>query len=466
MKVDAAPAAETPHLFRRALLIYRTETGQSLGAWALVALLSLVTQIIFRRNLNPGEFGSLNSALAAVGLLTVPAIAFHQAFRQYLARNHAADQAARIASLRASALLAVETFAWVWGALCFPLVFGLAPLLDLPRSSLNLFLLMNVLIAVGSVVSSVVCGQGHRLTLWAWLLIGAALARVVISAGLAGFEPWAETGLSAFLLAGFVTLIPALQARDVDPSARLAACRAVWDRDFLLCAGATTSVLLGLFLFANADRIVAQSSFGTASLQKISLAAGSLGAVNLHGYGFVSTPVDWGAFDAYQNAGLIARALLWVTQPLLWIMFAGRATLTRTTAVSLHFFWIYLGVLVAGVVGMFLAAHSLSVLFCGNVIDPGLRIASTADLTARFVPSLAATMLPLGLLQGLGVFALASRRHPECFVLGACSIGYMLVLYFFGRQPELMPGYMFGASLVSLMVLLFVGVVRWGRKQP
>ena len=41
-------------------------------------------------------------------------------------------------------------------------------------------------------------------------------------------------------------------------------------------------------------------------------------------------------------------------------------------------------------------------------------------------------MVPLGLLQALGIFALASRRYPECFVLGACSIGYALILFFFG----------------------------------
>jgi hypothetical protein len=29
-----------------------------------------------------------------------------------------------------------------------------------------------------------------------------------------------------------------------------------------------------------------------------------------------------------------------------------------------------------------------------------------------------------------------------------------------------MPPYMFGGGLVSLMVVLFVGIVRWGRKQP
>jgi len=75
-------------------------------------------------------------------------------------------------------------------------------------------------------------------------------------------------------------------------------------------------------------------------------------------------------------------------------------------------------------------------------------------------------MIPLGLLQGIGMFSLASRRYPECFVFGVCSIGYAVVLYLAGRNPQIMPAYMFGGSLVSLMAVLFVGVVRWGRKQP
>jgi len=443
MKVDPAPAAEKSHLFQRALVIHRTETGQSLGGWVLVAALNLSAQIVFRRELNPGEFGSLNTALAAIGLMTVPAAAMQLAFRHYLARNHPADQAARLDSLRAGALLATETFGWLWGGISLVLVFLLSPQLALPRSSLQLFTLMNVAVAIGGVISGAVCEQGHRLRLWAWLLAGAALVRVLAGAGLASQQPWAESGLAAFFIAGIMTLIPALQARETDPAARWAACRAMWDRDFLLCLAATGSLLLALFLFSSADRILAQTWLSTAP-------------------GMISV-VD---FDAYQNAGLIARSLLWGTQPLLWIVFAERSRLTRTTTASLHFFWVYLAALFLGVAFLFLAALPISSLFCGDVAIAARRVGPADILTAHFVPSLAATMLPLGLLQGFGVFSLASRRYPECFVLGASSVGYTLILFFFGRQPELMPAYMFGAGLVSLMMLLFVGVVRWGRRQP
>jgi len=437
MNVDTLPAAKEPGLFRRGLFIYQKETGQSLAGWALIALLNFIAQIVFRRELAPGEFGTLNTALGLIGLMTVPLLAVNQAFTHYLARAHAPEQSARIESLRAAALLVTETFAWIWGAVSLLLMFLLVSLLDLPRFSLQLFTLLNVLIALGGLVSWAACRGGNQLRLWAWLLAAAALTRVLAGAGLAGREPWAESGLAAFLLAGFITLTPALRSREADTAMRLKACRAILDRDFLLCASATFSVLLALFLFSSADRIVAQSWFGVANNNNMGL-------------------VNWDVFDAYQTAGLLGRALLWGTQPLLWILFAERSRVDRTRAASLTFFWIYLGALLLGAILVGCLAQPLSRLFCG----------SNFQSTAFFVPSFAAVMVPLGLLQGLGIFSLASRRYPECFVLGGCGVGYTLLLDFAGRQPQLMPAYMFGGGLVSLMVVLFVGVVRWGRKQP
>jgi len=440
MNADAAPAAKEPDLFRHALLIYQTQTGQPLGLWALIALLNFVTQIVFRRELAPGEFGTLNTSLGFIGVMIVPLLAVNHAFTHYLARAHPEEERARIDSLRAAAFPATETFAWIWGGLSLLLVLLFSSLLDLPRFSLQLFTLMNVLIALGGVLSWAVCQGGNQLRLWAWLLAASALTRLLAGAGLASQEPWAESGQAAFLLAGFITLVPALRSRETDPALRWKACQTVGsrlNRDFLLYTGATFSVLLGLYLFSSADRIVAQSWFGVASNNNLGL-------------------VNWGLFDAYQTAGLLGRALFWGTQPLLWIFFAQRAGLARTTKASLAFFWIYLGALLAGAILLGGLAQPLSRLFCG----PDFKT------TALFVPSFAAVMVPLGLLQALGIFSLASRRYHECFVLGGCSLGYTLLLYLVGRQPQVMPAYMFGGGLVSLMIVLFVGVVRWGRKQP
>jgi hypothetical protein len=437
--MSSSRQAPSSHLgrFHRELAVFQNEAAQPFAVWTAVAVLHFIAQIIFRRELAPGEFGTLNTTLGMIGLMAVPMLALNRALAHYLARNHPGGNRERIDALRAGALLATETLAWIWCGISLLLVFLLLPLLDLPRFSLNLFTLLNVLIAVGGLLSRALCQEGNQLRWWAWLLVASALARVLFGWGLTWGAPRTESALAAFFLAGFITLAPALRSRETDSASRLKACRALWDGDFLLCLGATFSVLLALFLFSSADRIVAQSWFGVATNNNMGL-------------------VNWGMFDAYQTAGLLGRALLWGTQPLLWILFAQRSRLEHTTPASLTFFWIYLGALFAGAIFLDLLAGPLSRLFCGDDFQA----------TSFFVPGLSTAMVPLGLLQALGVFSLASRRHHECFVLGGCSVGYTLLLYLVARQPQLMPAYMFGGGLVALMMMLFVGVVRWGRRQP
>jgi hypothetical protein len=443
MKDDATSGLK-PGFFFRAVQVYEKQTDQSLIVWAVLALCNLATQAIFfheitsspLRGQSDGEFGILNSALGILGLMTIPLLAVHQAFHLYPSRPGIPGPDARLDSIRASAVTVVETLAWIWGSVCFLLIFLPFPLPYLPRFSLQLVTLINVLLALGGIVSWTVCQGARQFRLWTILLIGAALIRVFVGGGLTAFEPWADSGLAAFLVAGFITLTPALRPRDTDWSARLKAFHAVWDRDFLLFVGATFSVLLGIYLFTNADRIVAISWMDLLSGRFLS-----------------SVGVQKG-FDYYQASGLLARSLLWGTQPLLWILFAQRSRLDRTTPESLLFFWIYLGAL------------SVGALTLGCLTAKSGLLNTLIPLSSAYGPTFAIVMIPLGLLQGLGIFSLASRRYPECFVLGACSIGYTVVLLWCGRRPEIILPYMFGGSIIALMIVLFVGVTRWGRKQP
>ncbi|MCE0483784.1 MAG: hypothetical protein LV479_06055 [Methylacidiphilales bacterium] len=422
----------------RGLLFFQPEPGGiSVAVWAVVALLNFSAQIIFRHHLAPGEFGTLNTALGIAGLLSVPVVALSQAFACYLAQDHPAERRERVEMLRAVTLPAMEAAAWIWGVASIVITVAiLNPLLHLPRLALIFLLWLILFVSLGGFVGLIVC-RSKSWRIWGWLLITAGIIRVLIAAAFAGIEPWAELGLVATLLSGIVLLYPLL-VRPEEPSMPL---RQVWDglrdRDFLLYLGATFSVVLGLFLFSSADRLVAQSWFGI---------------VNDQNLGFV----NWGAFDGYHAAGLLGRSLLWGTQPLLWILFVQRARLTKTTAASLTFFWIYLGILFAGIILLTMFDDSLSRLFSGD----------HDESTAAVVPGFAAAMLPLGLLQGMGMFALASRRYTECFVLGGCAIGYTLVLYLAGRQPALITAYMFGGGLTALMIVMLVGIIRWGRKQP
>jgi len=434
MSADSPSAAKGVQIVSRAFQGYRRETGQSLLLWLVLALLSFATQLVFRRELTPniGEFGLLNSALGIISLAAVPLLALNQAFTHYFARDHAPERRERVESLRAASSFVTEAAALAWGVLLVPLLSVLLPLLGLPRFSFELFTLLVIFVTLGALVSGAVSPNNSRL--WIGLVIGAALVRLVAGSFISHVEPWAESGLAAFFLAGLITLVPALRQREIERD-WFKAWQALRDRDFLLHLGATFSFVLAVFLFSQADRIVALSRF--------------VNPANNLGY------PDLGLFDDYQTAGLLGRALLWGTQPLLFLLYAERSRLKKTTVASLRFFWIYLAALFAGAILLILFAPFLNWLF-GRTGD---------NRHGSFLPGFALTMLPLGLLQGLGVFALASRRHPECFVLGGSSVAYLLLLWFFG-QPMYLLAFMMGGGIMALMLVLFIGVVRWGRSHP
>ena len=416
---------------------FRPESKQLLGFWLLIAILNFITQIIFRRDLAPGEFGLLNTALGFVALMTVPLLALNQAFTTYLTREHAPERQAQITALRASFLPAMETFALIWGSVSLILVMIFLPLLGMSRFSLNFFTLLNVFIALGTVVSAVLYQDQNRLVFWAWLLTAAALERLLVGSLLSWKEPWAEAGLAAFGIAGIITLKAAVLRPENEAEGRAGLWRGMLDRDFLLYLGATFSVLLALFLFSSADRVIALGWFAVPFNNN---------------FGFV----DWTIIDSYQTAGLLARALIWGLQPLLVIFYLQRSRLSRTTRASLKFFWIYLGALFLGAIALGLLGGPLSHLFCGDNYAP----------TAMLVPNFAVAILPLGALQALGTFALASRRYHECFVLGGASLLYLTLLELEGRQPQWMLASMFSGGVLAILVVLFVGIVRWGRKNP
>jgi hypothetical protein len=440
MKSENVPVTPNAGFRERTACPYEKQTGQSFLAWVLVAAANFIFQAILfgemaRDPARAGEFGVFNSALGMVMMLAVPLLAMHWAFRLYPALPTTTSEAAQ--RLRASSVSAMESLAWVWGAICCVLILVPLPLPYLPRISLQLLVLMNVLIALGAVLSQSVCEGNGQFRRWTALCVAAAFTRVVLAGVLGEFRPWADAGLAVILLAGFITLAPALRPSDIDWKTRLDECRAMLNRDFLLFAGATCSVFLGIFLFTNADRI--------ASLRWADYAPASTGVISMEVYR--------NDYDSYQAAGLLARGLLWGTQPLLWILYAGRVGLKKTTVASMRPFWIYLGVLVLGAIILGLVTQP----WTGNLL---------ATFLEKFGPTFAAIAVPLGLLQGLGIFALASGRYPECFTLGGCAVAYALALAIFGTRPDIMLPLMLGLSVIAMMIVLFVGVVRWGRKQP
>lgn len=415
-----------------ALGAYRRATKQSLVGWFVLALLNWAVQIVFRRNLVPGEFATLNTVLGAMGLVVVPIFALRQALDYFQPRE--AGPAGREIFQEARVPLQ-QNFILAWSFVCALLFLPALGFLSLPRFLVSLLALPNVLVILGAAYCATVYEQRNKLGFWIFLLCVAGTVRLLVAWTLTEWQPSAESGLVAGFVGGLFLLSPLLrQARMIFAWAKARA--PLRERDFCLYLAATLSVTLGIFLFTSADRILAQAWFGRASDNNLGL-------------------VRWGLFDGYQTAGLLGRGLLWGTQPILAVLLARRAGQDRTVGATRNLFWLYLGVLIIGSTLLCLLAQPLARIFGGNDVEA----------TAYFIPGFAVAMLPLGFLQGFGILALASRRYPECFTFGLSALAYTLFLALEGK-PQLMLSCMFGGGGVAIMLVLFIAVVRWGRLQP
>ncbi len=400
---------------------------------AILALLTITTQVVLRRELFPGEFGTLNALLGIVLVLLVPFAIFSACLRREL-------EAARHAAWHPPLL---NRAALGWGMMCAVFLFMALPGLQLPRSSLQFFMLL--VIAAGLLA---ICGRPITPVRWC-LIIGvtAAVLRLVVSAWAAADWPMAESGLAAFLLAGLVAGLPALRDQTAP-----GALRGGWKilRPALLPTMAASSLGFALALFTNADRIAAQLTLGTADPDRVANAGSNADPLVF---------VDYRLFDDYQAAGLVARGLLWALLPLLGLFYVQRARLPRTSYASLRWFWIYLGALLLGALCLVVGGP------VANAVFDSHRETSSGGPGA-LLPSFAGAFLVLGLVQAVGVFSLASKRHVECFLLAACSVGYTALLFNTGRHESLLTGVMAGGALISLALVLLVGVVRYARSHP
>lgn len=390
----------------------------------VAAVSNFLSWVVLRRELAPGEFGTVNAVLGIVAILVAPVLAL--ALVPYRPLLSLADAEQWI--VHRPALTRLATFGW--GGVALALLFTGLPFLSLPGLPLQMFAVLATAAMLAARLSVTLCRATGRLRLLTALLIGAALVRLGVSAVAGHYQPVAQAGIGAVILAAALVALPALQ--DYDFPALGGEGRRLL-RQLLMPLLATASVVLAMALFSNAHRIVAQANFGAPD-------PANMGFVNPQG------------FDDFQAAALIARGVLTGTLALAVIFGTKRAALEKTTLASLRWFWIYLGALVGGVVLLVAAAPLADAVFTGN--------------PSAFLPGFAGAVFMLGLLQVAGVFALASRRWLECFVLGACGIAYTIFLFYAGTQPALLSSCMFGGALISLMLVLFVGVIRYARSHP
>jgi O-antigen/teichoic acid export membrane protein len=425
----------TPFYFQEALIF---------SALSFVGtFLTFLTQAVFSRTLATGEFGTLSSALGLVLLLGVPLSAINQTLIHHLARFHAADQhdETERMHLLTSAILKITALATGVAALIVIVIF---PRVFFPfRPLLQGAVLLTALTVLASSLSGALCLGLSRFRLWGSLIIAAALLRFLLAITLTSRYPRAEMALAITAVAGLVTSAPICWRKYRDRT-KVNAGSILAQKDFLIYMAASFSVMLALFLFTSGDQIVAQYCFGPK-------ASGH-------------DPSAASLFDSYQAAGLLGRALLWGTAPILAVMFthvsrepflspqpntpvllaAGEKGPHRRKALQLLF--LYSGTLIAAAVLLQVLRETLTSWFLGHASAP------VADLILRFIIA----MIPLGMLQAVGILCLATKAFADCLVIGVGAVVYIILLKFLGNSPENMLHSMFygGGGLILIMALL------------
>ena len=409
-----------------------SRAGNLLRSGIIFSAISFVTglghlafQGVLGRHLSgPGQYGNANSALG--GLMTLlgllPAVAA-LAVTHYIAHFNASGDSARLQGLLLGCRKFLFRFTIAGSVLAVIVTKPLSDFFHYPES-LMLVTLGCALLGLWASLATALC-QGlawfKRLALIGFL---AMLLRVSFGWLITFKWPSAETAVlaSAFaLLANLVLLFwrkdLSLHGEPVPP----------WNREFAQYFIVSAAFVAGNFCFFQGDYLVANKFFAKEEL------------------------------DAYAAAGILARALPLTVAPLLMVLFTSRSGQRAGGIVAEQFKLFGLSglALVFGAICLFvLRAFCLKIL--GKYTPPA------AELVGPF----AVTMVFVGLLQALALWALASRWLKISLLYGALGLTYWLTLLGTGKTPAALLQTMPIAAGVAFGILFFVWLVTMKQHKP
>jgi hypothetical protein len=409
-----------------------SRAGNLLRSGIIFSAISFVTglghlafQGVLGRHLSgPGQYGNANSALG--GLMTLlgllPAVAA-LAVTHYIAHFNASGDSARLQGLLLGCRKFLFRFTIAGSVLAVIVTKPLSDFFHYPES-LMLVTLGCALLGLWASLATALC-QGlawfKRLALIGFL---AMLLRVSFGWLITFKWPSAETAVlaSAFaLLANLVLLFwrkdLSLHGEPVPP----------WNREFAQYFIVSAAFVAGNFCFFQGDYLVANKFFAEEEL------------------------------DAYAAAGILARALPLTVAPLLVVLFTSRSGQRAggIVAEQLKLFGLSGLALVFGAICLFvLRAFCLKIL--GKYIPPA------AELVGPF----AVTMVFVGLLQALALWALASRWLKISLLYGALGLTYWLTLLGTGKTPAALLQTMPITAGVAFGILFFVWLFTMKQHKP
>jgi hypothetical protein len=389
----------------------------------LTGLGNLAFQGVLGRHLRgDGQYGNANSAISGfmplLGL--VPLIATF-AVTHYIAHFNTSGDSARLQGLLLGCRKFLFRFTLVGSVLAVILGKPLSVFFGYSESLMLVTLGCALLGLWGSLATALCQGLSwfKRLALIGFLAMS---LRVAFGWLVTLRWPMPETAVlaSAFaLLANLVLLFwkreLSLRGEPVSP----------WNREFIRYFVVSAACVGGGYFFTQGDLLVAQKYFS--------------GADN----------------DAYNCAERLAAALPITVAPLLSVLFTSRSG-TRTGSVVVEQFKLF-GLYVLGLLA------GAAALYCLRPFCVKLILGRPAPEAEGMIGRLAITMVFVGLLQALALWALASRWQKSSLLYGALGLGYWLILLALGQTPAALLHTMPLAAGAAFGVLFAVWLVTMQR---
>ena len=387
---------------------------------------NLAFQAVMGRHLKgAGDYAHANSAINAIMplLALLPAVATF-AVTHYIAHFNASGDTARLQGL----LVGCRKFLFhltLFGSLLAAAV--IVPLGQFfhYQGSLMFITLVCTLLSLWASLATALC-QGL-----AWFkrlaLIGFVGMTLRVSFGWFITLKWPsqETAVLASVFALLANLILLFWKKDLSLRGEAVS---PWNREFVQYLVVSAAFVVGNYCFTLGDVLVMQRHFSGAD------------------------------GDAYTGAERMAAGLPTAVGPLLAVFFTNRSTEHTGDALrdQLKLIGLYAVGLVCGAVCLFFLRA-----FCLKLIG------KYSPEAAAMIGPLALTMIFAGLLQALGMWALASRWSKISLFFCALGLGYLLILLAMGTTPAALLHIMpvaAGTAFVALFIVWLHAMRGGGRK--
>ncbi|HTD67951.1 MAG TPA: hypothetical protein VK846_15610 [Candidatus Limnocylindria bacterium] len=383
---------------------------------------NFVFQGIIGRFKEAGEFGLTNTTQAFTELLGLSLLAASVAVVHHIAHFRGTGDEARLQGLLVGCRRFLLKFTIAASILGILLIQPLSHYFGFTRASLTTVALLSLLIGLWSTFATALCqglGWFKRLALFA---LAGVLVKLIFVWVVTRKYPTAEMGVLAVAVGTLMNFAVFVYWKDLFKKGEGIS---PWDREFFRYFAVAAAGVLAQYCFTKGDLLVAKKYFTENQL------------------------------DAYTGAIKIASGLHLAVGPLLVVLFTARSSARsgRSLSTPLGLLALYAGGLVCGATVLFFARD-----LCVRL----LRGENMPDTSAMIGP-LAITMIFVGLIQALGMWAMASNWIKTSFFYGILGAAYWVILLRVGKTPSALLQTMPVIAAVGFIAMLVVWLVSLRR---